>query len=73
MRMPISPEWKKRNLSLFADIIAAIRDDHKLYEDAVAGRNEVEMIMAIYKSQKIGQPVKLPLEEFKSIDMAGMF
>lgn len=59
--------------SLFADVIAAIRDDRKPYVDAVAGRNAVEMILAIYKSQKTGLPVKLPLKEFKSTDMVGLF
>ncbi|MBR0456918.1 MAG: Gfo/Idh/MocA family oxidoreductase [Firmicutes bacterium] len=59
--------------SLFADMIEAIRDDRRPYVDAVAGRNAIEMILAIYKSQKTGQPVKLPLEEFKSTDMEGTF
>ena len=59
--------------SLFADMISAIRDDRKPYVDAVAGRNAVEMILAIYKSQKTGQPVKLPLKGFKTTDMEGTF
>ena len=59
--------------SLFTDMISAIRDDCKPYVDAVAGRNGVEMILAIYKSQKTGQPVKLPLEGFGTLEMAGEF
>lgn len=59
--------------SLFADMIAAIEEDRKPYVDAVAGRNALEMILAIYKSQKTGLPVKLPLTDFASTDMAGMF
>ena len=59
--------------ALFADMIEAIRDDRKPYVDAVAGRNAVEMILAIYKSQKTGQPVKLPLEKFGTTDMVGEF
>lgn len=59
--------------SLFADMIEAIKNDRAPYVDAVAGRNAVEMILAIYKSQKIGQPVKLPLANFASIDMIGEF
>lgn len=59
--------------SLFADVIDAIENDRKPYVDAVAGRNALEMILAIYKSQKTGQPVKLPLEDFASIDMVGEF
>ena len=59
--------------SLFADVIEAIEQDRKPYVDAVAGRNALEMILAIYKSQKTGLPVKLPLQDFASINMAGTF
>lgn len=59
--------------SLFADVIDAIQNDRKPYIDAVAGKNALEMILAIYKSQKTGQPVKLPLDDFASIDMMGEF
>lgn len=59
--------------SLFADVIDAIQSDRQPYVDAVAGRNALEMILAIYKSQKTGQPVKLPLKDFASIDMKGEF
>ena len=59
--------------SLFADVIDAIEHDRKPYVDAVAGRNALEMILAIYKSQQTGQPVKLPLTDFASIDMKGTF
>lgn len=54
-------------------MIDAIEKDRKPYVDAVAGRNALEMILAIYKSQKTGQPVKLPLKDFASIDMKGAF
>ena len=33
----------------------------------------LEMVLAIYKSQKEGMPVRLPLQDFKSIDMTGEF
>ncbi len=59
--------------SLFADMVDAIENDRKPYVDAVAGRNALEMILSIYKSQKTGQPVKLPLNEFSSTDMEGEF
>lgn len=59
--------------SLFADMIEAIEQDRKPYVDARAGRNALEMVLAIYKSQKTGLPVKLPLKDFSSIDMAGEF
>ncbi|MGM9929609.1 MAG: Gfo/Idh/MocA family protein [Bacillus sp. (in: firmicutes)] len=59
--------------SLFADMIDAIQNDRKPYVDAVDGRNALEMVLAIYKSQKTGVPVKLPLMDFSSIDMMGEF
>ena len=59
--------------SLYADVIDAIQKDRKPYVDAVAGRNALEMILAIYKSMKIGAPVTLPLTDFASTDMAGTF
>lgn len=59
--------------SLFADMIDAIEHDRKPYVDAVAGRNALEMVLAIYKSQKTGMPVKLPLDDFASEDMMGEF
>ena len=59
--------------SLYADVIDAIQNDRKPYVDAVAGRNALEMVLAIYKSQKEGVPVKLPLSDFSSEDMVGEF
>ena len=59
--------------SLFADMMDAIEHDRKPYVDAVAGRNALEMVLAIYKSQKTSAPVKLPLTDFASTDMAGEF
>ena len=59
--------------SLYADVIDAIEHDRAPYVDAYAGRNALEMILAIYKSQKTGLPVKLPLKDFASTDMMGEF
>ena len=59
--------------SLFADVIDAIKTDREPYVNAIAGRNAVETVLAIYKSQKTGKPVKLPLKDFASIDMMGEF
>lgn len=61
------------HISLYADVIDAIKTDRAPYVDAVAGRNAVEMILAVYKSQKTGMPVKLPLHDFACTDMAGEF
>lgn len=59
--------------ALYADMVDAIDNDRAPYVDAVAGRNALEIVLAIYKSQKTGEPVKLPLRGFASTDMAGEF
>lgn len=59
--------------SLYADMIDAIKNDRAPYVDAYAGKNALEVVLAIYKSQKEGRPVKLPLEDFASTDMTGEF
>lgn len=59
--------------SLFADMIDAIEHDRKPYVDAVAGRNALEMILAIYQSAAAGKPVKLPLGDISSTDFSEMF
>lgn len=59
--------------SLYKDVIDAIENDRMPYVDAYAGRNALEMILAVYKSQKTGMPVKLPLKEFSTLDMQGEF
>ncbi len=61
------------HISLYADVMDAIEKDRAPYVDAVAGRNALELVLAIYKSQKEGVPVKLPLKDFKSTDMTGEF
>ena len=61
------------HLSMYADVTDAIKNDRAPYVDARAGRNALEMVLAIYKSQKTGQPVKLPLSDFSSTDMQGEF
>ena len=59
--------------SLFADVIAAIEQNRAPYVDAIAGRNALEMILAIYQSATAGKPVKLPLKDVACTDFAGSF
>ncbi|MCM1157277.1 MAG: Gfo/Idh/MocA family oxidoreductase [Bacteroidales bacterium] len=59
--------------SLYADVIDAVVNHRKPYVDAVAGRNALEVVLAIYKSAKTGQPVRLPLTDFATTDMANCF
>lgn len=55
--------------SLFADMIDAIENDRAPYVDAYAGRRALELVLAIYKSQKTNQVVKLPLGDFSTEEM----
>lgn len=59
--------------SLYADMIDAINNNRSPYVDAQAGKNAIELVLAIYKSQKEGKSVKLPLTDFASTDMLGEF
>lgn len=59
--------------SLYSDMIDSIVNNRKPYVDGNAGKNALELVLAIYKSQLCGKPVKLPLDDFKSIDMSGLF
>ncbi len=61
------------HVSLFADMMDAIENDRKPYVDAYAGRRALEMVLAIYKSQKTGEIVKFPVTNFASVDMQGEF
>ena len=61
------------HISLFADMVEAIEKNREPYVSAVDGRNALEMVLAIYKSQKTGQPVKCPLIDFASENMVGEF
>ncbi len=61
------------HIKLFEDVIASIINDRNPYVDAVAGKNALEVVLAIYLSQKINKPVKFPLKKFDTKDMIGFF
>lgn len=54
---------------LFAEMIKAIREDREPLISGEEGKKALEIILAAYKSSKTGQPVKLPLENFSTLDM----
>ena len=58
---------------LFADMINAIDNDTEPLVDARAGKNAVEVVLAIYRSFKEGCPVKLPLVDFSTLDMKEVY
>lgn len=49
------------HISLFADMIDAIKNDRQPYVDAYAGRSALELVLAIYKSQKEGRVCEFSL------------
>ena len=70
---PTSNVYGNGHTSLFADMIQAIKEDREPYVDAIAGRNALEMILAIYQSAATGKAVKLPLKDVSSMDFVGRF
>ena len=70
---PTSNVYGNGHSSLYADVVESIRESRAPYVDARAGRDALEIVLAIYKSQKTSLPVELPLENFASSDMKGEF
>lgn len=58
---------------LYADVMDAILTDRKPYVDAVAGRNALELVLAIYKSAAENRPVKLPMKACATMEFKGRF
>lgn len=54
---------------LYKDMIDAIKNNRDPYITGEEGKKALEIILAIYKSQKTGRPVKLPLKNFSTEDM----
>ncbi len=55
--------------SLFLDFKNAVSENRSPYIDLYAGKRAVETILAIYKSQRSGEKVTLPLTGFSTTDM----
>lgn len=58
---------------LYNDVISSIIEGREPYVDAYAGRNALELVLAIYKSAAVGKPVKLPLMDVSCTDFIGRF
>lgn len=58
---------------LYADMIDAITTGRPPYVDAEAGRRALELVLAVYKSAALGQPVKLPLKDCSTMDFVDRF
>ena len=58
---------------LYKDMIEAIIDNRQPYVDAKAGRDALELVLAIYKSAATGTSIKFPLEKCKTTDFEKRF
>jgi predicted dehydrogenase len=58
--------------ALFKDFVQAVDGKREPLVSGEKGRKALEIILAIYKSQKTGQPVDLPFE-FSTQEMSGVF
>ena len=61
------------HIPVYRDMIEAIQENREPLCSAKEGRKALELVLAMYKSRKTGQPVRLPMEDFRSVDMAGTF
>jgi predicted dehydrogenase len=58
--------------ALYKDFVDTIKTDSNFAISGEAGRKALEIVLAIYKSQKTGKPVDLPCD-FSTIEMQGCF
>ncbi len=61
------------HIRLYKNMLTAISQNRAPLVDAREGRDALELVLAIYKSQKEGRVVKLPLPDFSSAEMAEEF
>lgn len=54
---------------LFKDMIDSINNNREPLINGESGKKGMEIILAAYKSQKTGMPVKFPMGEFSTLDM----
>ncbi len=59
--------------AVFKDMIDSIENDRTPYIDAKAGRDALELILAIYKSSIEGKAVRLPLIKCETSEFKNMF
>lgn len=58
---------------LYVDFISAVREKRNPYVDGIAGKEALELVLAIYLSAQTGAPVKLPLQQGDTLDFSGRF
>jgi predicted dehydrogenase len=60
------------HIALFRDFVEALENNRDPLVSGEKGKKALELILAIYKSQKTGMPVDLPCE-FSTMEMKGTF
>ena len=73
LREATSNVYGNGHTALFADMMDAIERNRAPYVDARAGRDALELVLAVYQSAAMGKPVKLPLGGVASVDFTGRF
>lgn len=73
LREATSNVYGNGHTALFADMMDAIARGRAPYVDARAGRDALELVLAVYQSAAAGKPVKLPLGDVASTDFMGRF
>lgn len=58
--------------ALFADVVDAIKENREPLVSGERGKKALEIILAIYESQKTGKAIDLP-NDFSTLDMKGEF
>jgi predicted dehydrogenase len=58
---------------VYDDMIGAITDNREPYITATDGRNALELVLAIYLSSALNQPVRLPLTNLSTENFIGVF
>lgn len=58
---------------LYKDVIDAIENDRQPLVDAKAGRDALELVLAIYKAAATGKSIKLPMTDCSTMDFVGRF
>lgn len=59
--------------ALYADMIDAVKTGRQAYVTADDGKKAMEIVLAMYKSAQLGQPVKLPLKNGSTVDFKREF
>ena len=73
LREATSNVYGNGHTSLFADMMDAVERNRAPYVDACAGRDALELVLAVYQSAATGKPVRLPLGAVASTDFEGRF